>query len=105
MFLPNLFQSSVRREERPVTLNMRKVLFLFVRSFFIFITLDKQRGNRRIHNYSRNNIYTDNKFRKEKKIRLLRVFQTKIVTVCISATDVYQDVLKIPIFELEMNYY
>lgn len=50
-------------------------------------------------------ISTDNKFRKENKIRLLTVFQTKIVTVCISATDVYQDVLKIPIFELEMNYY
>lgn len=33
-------------------------------------------------------IYTDSKLRKEKKIRLLIEFQTKIVTVCVSTTEV-----------------
>lgn len=52
MFLPKLIQSGVRIDERLNILNMRKVFFLFVSSFFISITFDKQRRNRKTHNYN-----------------------------------------------------
>lgn len=42
MFLPMLVQCSVRVDERPNTLNMRKVFFMFVSAFLIFITFDKE---------------------------------------------------------------
>lgn len=50
-------------------------------------------------------ISSDNKLRMEKKIHILIGFQTKIVTVGVSTAEVYQNILKIPIFQLKMTYH
>lgn len=56
MFLPELIQSSVGRDERANILNMSKAFFLFVSCFFIFIIFGKQIRNRKTFYFNQHKI-------------------------------------------------
>lgn len=80
---------------------MGEVFFLFVSSFSIFITFEKEETEKhRIRNKIKL-IFTD-KLRK-KKTQFFIDFQTKIVTACATTTEIYQNILKTPIFQHEMT--